>query len=55
MCCLILFFRKSIDVLTESMNMKDSKHRSKYDQIMLRREQELTLNRSVIDPDKEIL
>ncbi|XP_045168382.2 coiled-coil domain-containing protein 177-like isoform X2 [Mercenaria mercenaria] len=45
--------QESIDLLAESMNVKDMKHKSKYDQILHRRENELTLNR--LDREKRAL
>ncbi|KAL4222834.1 hypothetical protein ACF0H5_018874 [Mactra antiquata] len=45
--------QESIDALTMSMNDKDQKHKSKYDQILQRRENELTLSR--LDREKRAL
>ncbi|XP_052245912.1 coiled-coil domain-containing protein 177-like [Dreissena polymorpha] len=45
--------QESIDLLLESMNAKDQKHKSKYEQLQQRRENEITLNR--LDREKRAL
>ncbi|XP_060599526.1 coiled-coil domain-containing protein 177-like isoform X2 [Ruditapes philippinarum] len=45
--------KESLELLAQSMTEKDMKHKSKYDQILHRRENELTLNR--LDREKRAL
>jgi len=45
---IFVHYRDSIDLLTQSMNSKDMKHKSKYEQVLQRRDNEMTLSRFVI-------